>query len=40
MKVSSASIWPDSLLMLPMLRACRMRWSMNHAILCVTPMAR
>src|SRR5450755_3939313 len=31
MKVSSASIWPDSLLILPIERASRILWSRSHA---------
>lgn len=40
MKVSSASMLPDILSMLPVCMACRMRWSMNHAVRWVTCNAR
>jgi hypothetical protein len=40
MKVSSTSTSPDNLSKVPSCIASRIRWSMNHAVFCVTLMAR
>jgi len=40
MKVSSTSTSPDSVLVSSACIASRIRWSMNHAVFCVTPMDR
>jgi hypothetical protein len=37
MNVSSLSTVPPSLRNVPVRMASRMRWSMNHAVFCVTP---